>query len=244
MPSILALSVDVNFPPALQAERQEWLSTLHPGLEVKVRAIDHGPAFLESAFDQALAGRAILEEVIRAQESGLEAVGLLCVSDPFLAACREAVKIPVVGAGQAAFLMAASLGGRIGIVNINPGAQPIFQRVIRNTGLAEDIFVSGRSLDLTIAQMNDSPARTLERARKIGQEEIELDGAEVLVLGCTEMGRRTGPELAASLGVPVIDPNRALISLIAAQLSSGLSHSPLSYPPRNHSVAERYIERP
>jgi len=59
----------------------------------------HGPAYLESSFDQALAGKPITEEVISAETEWFDAIGILCPSDPFLDACREAVQLPVVAAG-------------------------------------------------------------------------------------------------------------------------------------------------
>jgi Asp/Glu/hydantoin racemase len=76
MTKILGLGVDVKFPIELQQQRQKWLSSLFPDTAVVVRTIQHGPAYLESLFDQALAGRAILEEVIRAENEGFDAVGL------------------------------------------------------------------------------------------------------------------------------------------------------------------------
>jgi len=45
---------------------------------------------------------AILDEVVRAEREGADAVIVDCALDPSLPALREAVEIPVVGAGQSA----------------------------------------------------------------------------------------------------------------------------------------------
>jgi len=241
MPKILALGVDVRFSEHLQAERQEWLSSVYPNTSVAVRTITHGPAYLESSFDQALAGKAIMEQVISAEGEGFDAVGLLCLSDPFLDACREAVRIPVVGAGQSSCLMALTLATRISVVTIHDAAIPLLWKVIRASGVSESQFASIRAINMTIAEMSESKERTLARLEEVCKAVLREDKAEAIILGCTEMGRDAQPVLSKRLKVPVVDPNIATVGIACALIGAGLAQSPLAFPPSKHTLEERYV---
>lgn len=71
---------------------------------------------VDSALEAALAGPELLRLVKQAEQEEYAAVVLYCFSDPVLAAARELVKIPVVGAGQAACLLAPVLGRQAGLL--------------------------------------------------------------------------------------------------------------------------------
>jgi len=243
MPKLLALGVDVNFPKELQLQRQEWLSSLYPNTSVVVRAISHGPAYLESSFDQALAGRAILEETILAEQDGFDAVGLLCLSDPYLDACREAVRIPVVGAGQASFLIGATLASRLSVVTVNDGAIPLLWKVVMASGISENLISSIRAINMSIAEMTESSDKTLSRLEEVSKRALEEDQAQAIVLGCTEMGRDIQQKLSNRLRVPVVDPNVATVAIALGLVGAKLAQSPRGFPPRSHTLEERYINR-
>jgi len=243
MPRILALGVDVKFPTHLQLERQEWLSSLFPNTSVVVRGIKYGPAYMESAFDQALAGKAIIEQVVTAEEEGFDAVGLLCLSDPFLDACREAVRIPVVGAGQSSCLIAASIASSVSIITISDGAIPFLWKVVRTSGISDSLFTSIKAINMSIDEMTQSPETLLHRLEDVSKVALQQDQAQAIVLGCTEMGRNVQQSLSKRLEVPVVDPNVATVSMALALIGAGLSQSPLGFPPKAYTLGERYINK-
>jgi len=242
MNKILGLAVDVSMPRDLRNQRQQWLSSIFPDTEVVVRSIPYGPAFMESSFEQALAGKPVLEEVIRAEEEGFAAVSLLCLSDPFLDACRESVRIPVIGAGQASFLIATAVATRTTVITINEGGLNVFSKLIKSCGISESTIPSIRSIDMSIDEMNTDPARVIERLKKVGQKALDEEKAQALILGCTEMGKNCQKKLSEHFNIPIIEPNTAAIAVAVSLIGMGITQSRLSFPPFKYSLEERYIK--
>jgi allantoin racemase len=54
--------------------------------------------------------------------------------------------------------------------------------------------------------------RTLDRMVEIGRQLQEQDGAEAVVMGCAGMARHRHP-LEEALGIPVIDPTQAAVTM-------------------------------
>lgn len=239
MGQILALGVDVNFPLHLQEQREEWLSSLYKDTAVKVRTISEGPVYLESACDQAIAGKGILDQVIKAEEEGFNAVGILCMSDPFIDACREAVKIPVIGACQASFYLATLLVNKVSMVTISDTAVPLLWKVLKNTGIDLSTVSSIRAINMEIEEMVASPETTLERLKQVSQQAVTEDKAEAIILGCTEMGKPVQLILADYLQVPVVDPNVATISMAVSLMGSELASQKKQH--KRYSISERYV---
>ena len=102
---------------------------------VEVVSIKSGPETIEQPLDELLAGSAILDEVIQAERDRCDAVIVDCALDPALPALREAVGIPVVGAGQSAFALAITLGDRFSILSPLKSLVPAYHRRIREYGL-------------------------------------------------------------------------------------------------------------
>src|SRR5262249_22731718 len=82
------------------------------GAEITVDSVevDTGPASIECAFEIALAAPGTIAKIIDAEKQGIDAVVIDCMGDPGLVGAREAVVIPVLGAGQTAMHVAAMLG--------------------------------------------------------------------------------------------------------------------------------------
>lgn len=243
MKKILGLGVDVRFPVELQQQRQEWLSSLFQDTAVVVRAIQKGPAYLQSYVDHALAGKGILEEVIKAETEGFDAVCLLCTTDPFLDACREAVRIPIVGAGQASFLLAVATTNRVSVISPSENAFIIYKNVLKTLGIDKDIIASIRSIDLNVEQMNKDPKLTIQRMKKEGLKALKEDKAQSLVLGCCEMSQGSTKTLSRQLGVPIIEPNEASIAIAHALLGTGIFHCQLSSNHKECNLERRYIKK-
>jgi len=87
-------------------------------LQVTHTLISAGPASIESEFDEALAVPDTIRRAIDAEHSGANAILIDCMGDPGLHACREAVKIPVLGPCQTALHTAGVLGHRFAFVTV------------------------------------------------------------------------------------------------------------------------------
>ena len=197
-----------------------------PDTSIEVVSIKQGPETIEQPLDELLAGPAILEEVVRSEQEGADAVVVDCALDPALAALREAVRIPVVGAGQSAFALAITLGDRFSILSPLRSLVPAYNRRIREYGL-NFALSSIRCLEFGILDLlSEAASRAFVRE---GKAAVEEDGAEVLVLGCTGMSPAI-PGLQEQFEVPVVDPAATAILTAQTLVRLGLAHSKLCYP--------------
>lgn len=76
----------------------------NPDTEIQIATIRAGPLEILTAYDDAKAIGYVLEEAEKAEKEGFDAIIMSCFMDVGLDAMREAVSIPVIGAGQASLL--------------------------------------------------------------------------------------------------------------------------------------------
>jgi allantoin racemase len=216
----------------LKEQKKYRESIVSPNTTVEIKSIEEGPETIEQDLDELLAGPAILKEVRLAETEGAHAVVVDCALDPALSALREAVSIPVVGAGQAAFALALTLGDSFSIISPLRSLAPAYRRRIREYGFTSHL-ASIRTIDFPILDLLNPEAG--EAFVTAGKSAIEEDGADVLVLGCTGMSPVV-PVLQARLPVPLVDPAAAAISFAEMAVKQGLSHSKISYPAKENSA--------
>ena len=84
------------------------------------------------------------------------------------------------------------------------------RRYLLQMGLM-DRLAGERPLEMSVAE-TASGEETLERMVDVGRKLKEEDGAEALVMGCAGMARHRAP-LEEALGIPVIDPTQAAVTM-------------------------------
>jgi allantoin racemase len=210
-------------------------------VEVETVAVDYF-VYPGNPFDAMLDDLAYVEAAVRAEAAGFDVVYINSTADYGIEQARSAVRVPVVGAGQASMMMAASLGRTFSIVTVWPSSlRSLNEKVVRNYAMT-DRCVSIRHVaaesEMRTVTDDDSFYHGMVRGRedmlaRISSEiqvAVEVDGADVIVLGCTcmspvavELGRRTT--------VPVVDA--AVAGYLAAEAAgrTGLTHSPTAYAP-------------
>src|ERR1700736_2181689 len=75
-----------------------------------------GPASIEGYFDEAFAVPGMLEEILKADEAGVDATVIACFDDTGLEAARCCATGPVIGIGEAAFHLATLVAHRFSVV--------------------------------------------------------------------------------------------------------------------------------
>ena len=90
-------------------------------------------------------------------------------------------------------------------------------RYLRQMGLTERL-AGERPLDMTVAE-TASGEGTLAKMTKVGLELRDEDGADAVVMGCAGMARHRKP-LEDALGIPVIDPTQAAVTMAIGVVSS------------------------
>ena len=209
--------------------RQEKLQAfLSPGVELETRSDYGGPESIESMWEEYLSVPGTMDLAVRLEREGFDALIPGCFGDPGLDGMREIVSIPVVGPGQAGMTVAAMLGHRFSIVTVVENIIRPLENLALLHGYASKL-ASVRQVGIPVLELNNDPDYTYQRAIEVCRETIEKDRADVLVMGCGTLSFRS-EELAAELGVPVVNPLRAALRMAELYVSSGISHSKRSYP--------------
>jgi allantoin racemase len=205
-----------------------------PHTDVTVAQIAHGPASIESEFDEAIAVPDTLREVAAAQRQGANAVVIDCMADPGLRAARELVSIPVIGPAEASMHLAAMLGHRFSVVTVLERVAPVFENNARLYGVS-DRLASVRPVNIPVLELGRDPRRLVSGLAAQAERAVTEDGAHVIIFGCTGMlgcATQVRDSLASAGygGIPVVDPVPAAVRLAEALVALGLSHSKRTYP--------------
>lgn len=184
---------------------------------------------IDSLVDVSIASSEIVKRAIQAEKDGFDAVGIYCLSDPGIDACREMLTIPVLGGGQVAFQVACGLGYNFSLLTTSDRRIPQKKEFIRTTGIDISRLASIRSVNMHMENIRENLDFTISKLVEASKECIEKDKAEVIILGCLSFAG-LGKLVSDKIGVPVIDPAFSLVNMIELLHAQGLSHSKLSYP--------------
>ncbi len=202
-----------------------------PGTEVVLRHAAVSGNYIRSLYTELLNNRAVVETCIQARDEGFDAMVLGCWADPLWEA-REVIDVPVVGIGEAAMLLATTLGVRFAVITVAPGVVPTIERDLHTYGLQERAIARPvRALDppsdagMLLESIEDPHRRLIPNLERVARECIK-DGAEVIVVGCGYYG----PILTLhdyneipGTGVPVVDCGAAGLKM--AEILADLYHS-------------------
>jgi len=186
------------------------------GPRIDCVTLERGPLGIESQAD-VTAVEPLVAGAVQADNEA-DAFVIACYSDPGLHLCRELTGRPVFGIAECAILTALSRGAGFGVISILPGSVARHMRHLRERQL-QHLCVGDRPLGLSVAEVA-SGADTLRRMQEVGQALRDEDGAEVVIMGCAGMARHREP-LQDSLGVPVIDPTQAAVTMAVGAVALG-----------------------
>ena len=231
----------VIVPFAMSADnlllRQQQLAGLQfgPDLVFDYRCVKAGPVNYSSHHDFVLADASIFEAGCRAQREGYAAVCIDTMSDSGVAALRSVLDIPVFGPGKVSMLTALMLGDRFSILTMASRWKPLYKKALDELGLHHKC-ASVRAIEVPpdnqglLSGKEDAVFPMLEAAARLA---IEVDGAEVLILGSTTM-HQAHAYLEARLPVPVINPGPLSYKMAEAALALDLRQSRQAYPKPLH----------
>lgn len=209
-----------------------------PGTQVDITDVPDGPSSIESAYEEYLSVPGTLKKVQEAERAGLDAAIVGCFGDPGVDAARELVEMLVVGPAEASMLFACTLGHRFSVITVLESVVAPLRHLAHRIGVAEKL-ASVRAVDIPVLELNKDRARSVARMTALARRAVEEDGADALVLGCMSMGfLEAHMEIAAEVGVPVVNPVYAALRMAEALHGAGLTHSKRAYPlpPKLRSV--------
>ncbi len=241
-PSKAPRRVLVIVPFAMSADnlllRQAQLESLQfgPDLVFEYRAVKAGPVNYSSHHDFVLADVANFEAGCRAQDEGFSAVCIDTMSDSGVAALRSVLDIPVFGPGRVSVLTALMLGDRFSILTMASRWKPLYKKALDELGLHHKC-ASVRAIEVPPDNQNLLSGKEEEvfpLLEEAARKAIEIDGAEVIILGSTTM-HQSHAYLQQRLPVPVINPGPLSYKIAEAALALGHSHSRVGYPKPMHA---------
>ena len=185
------------------------------GPEIECLTLAEGPFGIESQVDS----DSVILPLVRLVESRPDAAAVViaCYSDPGIDSVRSVAKCPVFGIQESGTLMAMARGDRFGVIALSDRSIARHLRYLRRMQVI-DRLAGERAADLTVAE-SASEGDTLETLTKAGRLLVQEDGADVILLGCAGMARHRAT-LEESLGVPVVDPTQAAVSMALGVLQT------------------------
>lgn len=179
----------------------------------------------------------IIDQLIKAEKEGFDAVVIGCYCDPALREARGILDIPVIGLSEASMMIAQSVGNRFACVTVWESYVPIMEKNLRLYGW-EDRAIAHRPVrhfDLNwthLIKAFKGDGKDLIQAF----EEVALscaeDGADVIIAGCGYLAPALslcGYRHVAKTSVPVIDCVAAGLTMAEALVKlnqvTGLSPS-------------------
>lgn len=159
----------------------------------------------------------VIENVIRAEREGFDAVVLGILQDPGILEARSVVDIPVIGYGETSMLTARMLGDRFGFIAINPSMEALIQSRIDAVGLsaraAPTVYMDCGYDDLSAA-VQGKPATFLAAFRKAAETAVALHKVDVLLPGQTIIAELLWQAGINSFeGAAVLDPRLAILRM-------------------------------
>lgn len=184
---------------------------------------------LNSALDVVLAAPEIVQLAADGQNAGFDAVVLYCFSDPVIDACREALRIPVIGGAQASCLATLNVCRSFGIILADEARLPEKKLFLHTLGVSPERIGQIAAVNLNGISPWADRETTFKKLLACGQKMIRETHTEAIVLGCLSFLGLAKP-LSRVLGIPVIDPAVAAVTTAESIVRQRLFTSKVSYP--------------
>lgn len=138
-------------------------------------------------------------------------------------ALQELLDVPVVDIAEAAVHVAMMLGRTFSVVTTLPRSAAQIEDRLLLTGLRERCL-SVRAVGMATRELDDDPAGTEAAIVAAARTAVEIDGAEVVVLGCGGLAG-LAQLVSAQVGVPVVDGVPKAVVLAESLVRLGLRTS-------------------
>jgi allantoin racemase len=183
---------------------------------------EHGPATIEGYIED-LEGASAVVDMARNLSSDIDALVIGCFGDTGILAARELLDVPVVGAAEASFMAALTVGHRFSVLTTLDSGVPLLEDLVDaygHTGRCASVRATG----VSVAAGHGDREATRTAYLDAGRKALSDDGADVLCLGCAALPD-IRDDLEDELGAPVIDAVPSAVVLAEAVVRLGLRTS-------------------
>jgi allantoin racemase len=198
-------------------------SVVDPSTEIIAITNAHGPASIESHYDEALAVPGLLAEIAAAEADGVDGFVIACFGDPGLDAAREVASGPVIGIAEAGFHFATMLGRSFSVVTTLARTMGQAEHLVQRYGFAGHCR-SIYACEVPVLELDDPASDARKLVVDYCRRAVEHDEADSVVLGCAGMADFCH-DVSEQVGVPVIDGVSAGAVLVESLVKLGLRTS-------------------
>lgn len=181
----------------------------HP---IECVTLKNGPFGIESQLDSDSVILPLANFVKTRPDAG--AFVIACYSDPGIDTCRSVTSQPVFGIQESGVLTALCRAERFGVIAIADASVERHRRYMSRMQVLNRL-AGEIALNITVDESANG-SDTFNRLIEVGNRLKEM-GAGVILLGCAGMARHRG-KLQSELGIPVIDPTQAAVSMAVGAL--------------------------
>jgi len=192
-----------------------------PGTQVDVAGIAQGPTSIETFHDTVYAGPDILR-LVRTMHEEVDAIMINCFADPAVDAAREITDKVVLGPAETSMSVALHLGAKFSVISILPNTAPWVRWQATKLGI-QSRLASAIGIDIPVLGLEKDLEETAAQIVKAAKQAVKIDGAEVIVLGCTGMAA-LAERVRKQLCVPVIEPAAVTFKMAELFIRLGLRH--------------------
>lgn len=152
--------------------------------EFEFTFIENGPHLMLNAYDQAFAIRGVVEKAVQAEKNGADAIVINCSADTGLAACREAVSIPVIGPTESTLLYSAQFCDKISVITGYKRINGRFYKMARELGMAHRLTCTK---EVRIPEGGFSgEEKIVEGVFQVVRDIYDTTGCDSFMLGCSD----------------------------------------------------------
>ena len=177
------------------------------GCFIECVTLEEGPFGIESQLDSDSVVIP-LANIVKSRKDAAAFV-IACYSDPGIDACRSITSQPVFGIQESGVLTALSRADLFGVIAISDASVERHRRYLARMQVLNRL-AGEIALNISVDESANGTG-TYQRLVELGYQLIKM-GAGVIILGCAGMSRHR-LNLEAELGIPVIDPTQAAVSM-------------------------------
>ena len=211
------------------SEKERFEAIARPMTDISVVGLRRGPPSVENDLDIAVALPDILSRIRQAEEEGIQAVIVYCMTDLGVREARRFASIPIIGPAESSMHYAALLAHSFSIIGVIQKDLVFYARLLRMYGL-QDRIASIPVVDVPVLEIiQDRSTRLVEACLESSLRAIREDGAGAIILGFAGLPRALD-SLQARLAergyeVPVINPTLATLRMAECLVDLGLIHT-------------------
>jgi Asp/Glu/hydantoin racemase len=189
-----------------------------PGIEIEGASAEFGVPYIATRSEMAIAGHALLDLLAR-RHAGFDAIVVGAFCQPFVAAAKELMPVPVLGLTEAGMRAAQLYGRRIGIIGMGALDRAATDDIITELDLREHM-AGVRNLTLSGTELAADQLAADTAVIELAERAIVEDNADVLVLGGAAFAGMAA-RIAPRLPVPVVAPTAYAVGFAATMVRAG-----------------------